>query len=411
MPRARLTTASTRTLLGVLAVLCASGYGVAGEIPGDDQFGESLALSGDTVIVGRPSSTTGSGTRAGAALVFVRRQGAWQFQAKLDGQSVSILADSFGAAVALDGDTAVIAAPTAVPPRVYVFARRGERWIESTTIEAPQANSGFARAVALDGDTLLVGAQFRNASRGGAYVFERSSKQWRLADLLTAADGSPDARFGSALALDGSRAVVGAFGQGFGAAYVFDRNAGTWQLTQRLQALNGQLGDRFGLAVALEGDRVVVGEPGTQSEDHEQQGAAIVFERSVTGWVQTAELSAFDGRQNDLFGWSLSLNANTLVAGAIFDTDTASNQGSAYAFTQFAGTWVSSMKLRAPQARPSDIFGNAVALEGDVLWVGAPGFQTSSPGAAYAFERLGLFWNAGERYVDPTLFDDQFEGD
>lgn len=409
MPRPHLPIATFRVLLGALAALCAGGS-AAGEIMGDDHFGEAIALSGDTVVVGRPSTGTGSNTREGAALVFVRRLGAWQYQAKLEG-GFSSIADGFGTAVALQGDTVVIAAPAANPPAVHVFEREGNRWSRRARIDAPQSNIGFARAVALDGDTLMVGAAFRNASRGAVYVFQRASKDWQLAQVLVADDGTPDARFGTALALDGSRAVVGAFGEDFGAAYVFDRIDGTWEQSQRLDALDAQLGDRFGLAVALEGERIVVGAPGTESDDHEQQGAAIVFERSLGSWSQTAELSAFDGRQNDLFGWSLSLDGNTLVAGAIFDTDTVINQGSAYAFTQVAGTWVSSMKLRASQVRTADVFGSAVALEGDVLWVGAPGFQTTSPGAAYAFERAGLVWNVGERFVDPTLFDDQFEAD
>ncbi len=397
-------------LPGILALLCACSSGAAGEIPGDDQFGESLSLSGNTVIVGRPSNSTGSSTRDGAALVFVRRQGSWGFQARLGGAD-STLAAGFGAAVALDGDTAAVAAPAGTMPRVYLFERQGDRWLRRAEIGSPEPGTGFGRAVALDGDTLLVGAQFRNASRGGAYVYERVANEWRLAGVLVAAAGSPDDRFGNSLALDGSRAVVGAVGEGFGSAYVFDRVGGTWQQTQRLQPSGGQPGDRFGLAVALDGDRAVIGAPGTESDDLEEQGAAVVFERGPTGWSQTAELSAFDGRENDLFGWSLSLDGNTLVAGAIFDTDTASVQGSAYSFTQVAGMWVSSSKLRASQPRPSDIFGNAVAVESDVLWVGAPGFQTHNPGTAYVFERIGPAWNSGERFVDPIVFEDQFESD
>ena len=90
--------------------------------------------------------------------------------------------------------------------------------------------------------------------------------------------------------------MVGAYGHGFGAAWIFDRVAASGQHSQRIEPANAQLGDRSGLAVADQGERVVVGAPGTRAIDFEERGAAIVFERGPGGWIQTAELSAFDAR-------------------------------------------------------------------------------------------------------------------
>ncbi|MEO6065733.1 MAG: hypothetical protein ABIP49_08160 [Lysobacterales bacterium] len=398
-----------RTFGTLSGLLCVAAPGMAGDIPGGDRFGESVDLSGDTVIVGRPSTRPGTGSGEGAALVYVRRDGVLRFEAELASDR-GTGSDGFGSVVALSGNTAAVAAPAASPPRVYLFVRQGTRWLPSARIDASQANSGFARTLDLDVDTLVVGARFRNGSRGGVHVYQRAGKTWPLLATLAADDGAPDDYFGSAVAVDAARILVGAFGRDLGgAAYVFERTGAVWQQTARLVAANPRIGDRFGLAVALDGDRAVVGAPGTQADDFEEQGAAIVFERQTGNWVETAELSAFDGRQNDLFGWSLSLDGDTLVAGAIFDTDSVALQGSAYAFTHLGGVWLSSVKLRAPSPRDSDIFGNSVALGGNLLWIGAPGFQNNGFGTAYAFERTGLLWNVGERFVDPTLFADQFE--
>ncbi len=391
------------------ALLCVATPGYAGNALGGDRFGESLDLSGDTVIVGRPSTRPGTGAGEGAALIYVRREGVWRFEAELASE-LPTGNDGFGEVVAVFGDTAAVAVPAASPPRVYLFERQAGVWMRSARIDAPQTNSGFARALDLDSNTLVVGARFRNGSRGGVHVYQRTGKEWPLTATLAADDGAPNDYFGNAVALDADRILVGAFGRDpGGAAYLFDRSRVDWQQSARLVAANARIGDRFGLAVALDGERAVVGAPGTVADDFEAQGAAIVFERQLGNWFETAELWAFDGRQNDGFGWSLSLDGDTLVAGAIFDTDSVAQQGSAYAFTHLGGIWISSIKLRAPSPRDSDIFGNAVALDGNLLWIGAPGFQNGSFGTAYAFERTGLLWNVGERFVDPTLFADQFE--
>ena len=175
--------------------------------------------------------------------------------------------DFFGRSVALDGDTAVIAAPSddtgaSDSGSIYVFARSGTGWTEEAKLTAPTplVNGYYGGAVAIDGDTLMVGS-----SNGRVvYVYARGTSGWVLQQSLTPAD-SPF-QFGAAIALNGDIAIVTApiavLGNGAyaGAAYVYLRNAaGTWVQQQKLTASDANHLDQFGRSVALHGDTAIFG--------------------------------------------------------------------------------------------------------------------------------------------------------
>ena len=185
--------------------------------------------------------------------------------------------DSFGNSVALDGDTALVGAYRdndrgLSSGSAYFFTRSGGLWTQQQKLTASDGAEGdsFGNSVALDGDTALVGAYIdddRGSESGSAYFFTRSGGVWTQQQKLTASDGAEGDSFGSSVALDGDTALVGAYGDddlgsNSGSAYIFTRSGGVWTQQAKLTALDGAAWDSFGYSVALDGDTVLVGANG-----------------------------------------------------------------------------------------------------------------------------------------------------
>jgi len=213
---------------------------------------------------------------------------------------------------------------------------------------------------------------------------------------LVASDAMAEADFGISAALDGERALVGAWEDGgaglrAGAVYVFERQpSGEWLETAKLTASDATPGDLFGLSVALRGDRALVGAIRGDAAAFDS-GAAYLFERQANGeWLEVARLSAADGAGGDRFGQSVSLSDTFAVVGASNDLHVGVLTGSAYVFErQSDGQWLEVAKLIAEGATAEDFFGSSVSLEGNRVMIGAFGANGAAmnSGAAYVFER------------------------
>jgi predicted amidohydrolase len=207
-----------------------------------DVFGNVyVAISGDTVVVGANSDDTPAGTDAGSAYIFVRSGGVWTEQAHLFA-SDGAADDLFGQCVAISGDTAVVGAIWDDTPAgtdagsAFVFVRRGGVWTEQAHLFAYDGAAGdsFGRSVAISGDTAVVGASNDDTAggtdAGSAYVFVRSGGVWTQRGHLFAYDGAADDLFGFAVAISGDTVVVGAWlddspgGTDAGSAYIFELN-------------------------------------------------------------------------------------------------------------------------------------------------------------------------------------------
>jgi hypothetical protein len=231
--------------------------------------------------------------------------------------------DSFGYSVALWGNTALVGAPDGYmstgPDSAYVFTWTESGWSEQQKLTASDGETwdGFGRSVALWGDTALVGAFAddvdTNSDQGSAYVFTRDGTTWSEQAHLTASDGAAADYFGGSVALWDDTALVGAAfhdaGQGEyqGSAYVFTRSATTWSEQARLTASDAASGDLFGYSVALWGDTALVGASWDGVGLSEHQGSAYVFTRSGTSWSEQQKLTASDGEEGDSFGSSVAL--------------------------------------------------------------------------------------------------------
>jgi hypothetical protein len=256
----------------------------------------------------------------------------------------------------------------------------------------------FGYSVAVDGDTAVIGAygdDNTGSNSGSAYVFIRSDGTWVQQARLAASDGASSDYFGYSVAVDGDMAVIGAYGDSdngtnSGSAYVFIRSGSSWVQQAKLSAPGGAAYHYFGYSVAGNGGTILIGAFG-DGDNGSKSGAAYVFIRSDTSWVQQARLTASDWAAGDYFGYSVAVDGHTAVIGAYGDDDNGINSGSAYVFIRSGNTWVQQAKLMAPDGVSSDFFGYSVAVDGDtaaVIGVRYDDDNGTNSGSAYVFSLI-----------------------
>ncbi|MFO0701266.1 MAG: FG-GAP repeat protein [Nitrospira sp.] len=473
---------------GSSGILTQQAYVKASNTSANDFFGMSVALDGDTMVVGswfEDSNATGvNGNQAdntapnsGAVYVFTRANGVWSQEAYLKASNTEA-GDNFGKSVALSGNTlavgawqegSALAGVTAGSPdetttsngalgsgAVYVFTRTNGVWSQQAYLKASNtgASDGFGNSVALDGDTLVVGANEEQSNAtgvngnqadntapnsGAVYVFTRANGVWSQEAYLKASNTEAGDNFGISLALSGNTLAVGAYTEdslltgvtagtpneaatlnaapNSGAVYVFTRANGVWSQQAYLKASNTGAGDSFGINLALGGDTLIVG---ANNEDSNatgvngnqvdntapNSGAVYVFVRTNGVWGQQTYLKASNTEAGDRFGTSVALSGDTLVVGASDEGSaltgvvasspnetTTSNgalgSGAVYRFTHTNGVWSQSHYVKAANTGTSDNFGISLALSSNTLAVGAwqegsafTGVTTGSPNEA-----------------------------
>jgi hypothetical protein len=329
-----------------------------GDTVNNYQFARAVAIDGDMVAVSTIDGGGLPGTSTGSVLVFERNEGgpnAWGRVAILtasDGQP----GDVFGWSVAVSGDSILAGSPYEDggdgdplndAGAAYVFERNEggpNAWGETTKLVAdfPEAGDNFGFSTAISGDNLIVGAFWGDGEQdnpipnlGGAYLFSRNSIDptlWDLYGQLIPQAAQEDSRFGTSVALENDRVVVGAFGENgglnnslpfAGAAYVFEysESLDEWVDIARLTAADAQTDDSFGLAVDLSGDIVAVGtanEDGGAGDPVSGAGTTYLFERDQGGsWYQSQRLANPTPEVDDAFGADVAINEHSLVVGAL----------------------------------------------------------------------------------------------
>ena len=370
-----------------------------------DGFGISVALSGNTAVVGAFSHQAGPNANQGAAYVFVQNGGTWSQQDELTASDGGAN-DHFGGSVAISGDTVVVGAfhhnvgSNAGQGAAYVFVKSGEAWIQQAELTSSDGGAGdaFGSSVAISGGTVVVGAYLRtigsNAGQGATYVFVQSGTTWSQQAELTASDGEASDYFGWSVAVSGGTALVGAYNHKVGsntnqgAAYIFAQSGSTWNQQVELTASDGGARDYFGWSVAVSESTAAVGAYNHTVGSNTSQGAAYVFGQSGTTWSQQAELTASDGGASDYFGWSVAVSGNTAAVGATQHTiGSNSGQGAAYVFMESGGTWSQKAELTSFDGTAYDRLGYSAGVSGDTAMVGAYYHAVGSnqyQGAAYA---------------------------
>lgn len=350
----------------------------------------------------------------------------------LAGADASQAGAQFGSDVDISGDTVVVGsvlrdATVIRPGAAYIYERNAggaENWGQVAVL-APtdlRTRDGFGGAVTIDGDTIAVSAELQTVSgpngTGVVYVFQRDAlnrNQWnQVAKLaLPSSDRSTTSLFGKTLDVFGSTLIVGApygnnFSQNAGAAYVFEKDQGglnQWGLQQKLLPSETVVGvtspDSFSQSVAIHGNTIAVAASGLNFPSDTplaKFGAVYLFERASVGalFTQTkkVQVDTVPGASStDLFGSSVDLSDTTLVVGASrYDRTVSStvhpNTGAAYVFERSlggAGNWGLAKTLLNPTAADEDRLGNSVAIDGDLVVVGAPRLVLTNPTAVAGY--------------------------
>jgi hypothetical protein len=353
-------------------------------------LGTSCAIDGDTIIAGAPAQQN-----IGKAYVYTRSGTTWSLQQRLDGDSLGGNAHQFGHSVSIEGDTVVFSglmgdASSSVlkSGSVFVYTRSGTTWSqEAKLIDASNSTSysydQFGVSIALSSDTIIIGAMHEDtgaSGAGSAFIFTRSGTTWSQQQKIQAATPTTNYNFGKAVDIDGDTAIVGHYNS----ACIFTRSGTTWSQQQVLTGDDS--GDQFGISVAIDGDTAIVG-AWYEDTGGTNAGSAYIYTRSGTTWSQQQMLTASDADDNDVFGWSVAIEGNTVVVGAKGEDTGASGAGAAYIFTRDGTTWTQDKKIQASNPGSSDSFGDSVAIEDDTVVVGARNEDTygSNAGAAYVF--------------------------
>ncbi len=364
------------------------------------EFGTSVAIEGETLVVGAPG-TTGNGVRRGAAYVYTRQGENWAFQAKLVDPAPTIN-PGFGTSVAIQGNRIFVGSPgDDVPPfddqgSVAIFERNGATWSFIAKLFPSDGRGGlnFGTSIDIDQDLLVVGAprgEVNGQSRGAAYIFARNGDSWSEISRLTDEVGG---QFGSSISVHGDTVVVGApFGsqnfQAYGFACVYVRNGTAWTLQSRIKAADTTDSDRFGSDVAVEGDKLLVGAYDNRPIGAARSGAAYYFTRTNGSWTEQQKFTA-PGAVTGHFGWSVAMSGDRILIGDRLATVNGnSSRGQAYLFVRTASTWRLQNRLITSDGLGADFLGADVALDGNRLVTGAPGVdlvqEGSNEGATYVF--------------------------
>lgn len=399
-----------------------------------DYFGTDVSLSANATYALSTAylkdNAASSLSQAGAGYVYSRSGSTWTEQAILrasDAEAVDRL--GFGGDINSDGTYVIIGAYLRSNPlndagAAYVYTRSGSTWTQQAKLTASDAQVtdqfGYSVSINGDGDYAVVGARQEDGgagdpltNAGAAYVFTRSGSTWTEQAILRASDAQASDYFGLDVALNSNAtyAIVGApFEDGgagdplttAGAAYIFSRTGSTWTQQAKIVSSDLQADDNFGVSVDINSDgtyAVVSSRYEGGPLEGALSGAAYVFKRTGTSWVQQAKLVAEDAQYQDYMGDKVSINSDgtRVVVGAGLEDGGAgnplSNAGAVYVFSRQGSSWTQQAKLSSSDLQANDRFGNSVAINGDGSYImvgayledGGSGDPIDSAGAAYIF--------------------------
>lgn len=350
-----------------------------------EEMGTSVAISGGVAVVGANNESS----LTGAAYVFVEPATGWvnMTQTATLTASDGVAGDGFGQAVAISGDTIVVAAQNL--STVYLYVKPVGGWTNMTQtakLTASVPTSRFGLGLAINGNTVVIGA-YGTDQEGTAYVYEKPGREWvdmqQTGELLAPTKGD----FGLAVGVSGNTIIVGAptaFSQ-YGVVYVYTKPSGGWTSvhpTAELVSAVRSAGSNFGGAISISDSTVIVGAFLANSE---RTGEAFIFIEPQGGWAnmtETADLNPPNGAE--FFGTSVAISGNVSVVGA----PNSFQSGVAYVFVKPKSGWTTtshfSSQLQALDGANEDLFGSAVSVSGPTVLAGAPQ-HNSLYGAAYIF--------------------------
>jgi len=391
----KLTAGFSRFLL-ILTILWIANPQVLGEdiqlVPSSsaalEEFGTACSLDGDYALVSKLY------TQAPSVYVFHDSGSGWsESQILLSGQTEGIT--EFGRSVDIKGDYLVVGENCgfgSCENIAYVYRIEGETWVEDQIITgsdiSPGSSDKFGISVSISDSCIVVGGETAGIPK--LYVFRFDGSGWVEEQILTAWNPVAESAFGEAVAVHGDYIIAGDYkdwtlGEEAGSLYVYHYNGTNWSGLQKLYASDGYADEQFGYSVDIQDDFFVAGAPWNNG-----RGAAYIFRNTGNYWLEAAILKGDSMGQGDRVGYHVSLDTGKFVMGAPGDDDMGLEAGAAYLFKYQATHWYRIEKLYALTPGVGDKFGNSVSVSGDNLLITA--YQADSPGfnsgAAYMYERI-----------------------
>ncbi|MES2772559.1 MAG: hypothetical protein V4722_00150 [Bacteroidota bacterium] len=369
----------------------------------DDAFGTSVAISGSYAIVGAQSDFEGPGLSTnGSASIFKINAitGVWEQQGKLVNPGAAS-SDRFGASVSISGDYAIVGAPNDNEGAglddngsATIFKRNSISgiWESQGKLVNPAAasNDQFGGSVSISGDYAIVGAVYDDFAAGSATIFKRNTTTglWESQGKLFNAAAVGADFFGRSVSISGDYAIVGANDDDAGGtATIFKRNTttGAWEALPQGKLSGTDIGGFFGYSVSISGDYAIVGAfmdnvgPGLTHD-----GSATIFKRNTTTgvWERQLELHNTSPSSSDFFGRSVSLSGEYAIVGIGYDDEGAGliDNGSVSIFKRNGTVWRLVQDFTLPNTNSNELFGNAVAVDGNNgrFLAAAPGVQSNT---------------------------------
>lgn len=315
-------------------------------------FGYSVAIHNNYLVVGAPGVNVGGSVGQGKVYVYSLVNGVWEFQVSFsssDGNSD----DEFGSSVAISNNYIVVGAPSTSHNgylnigKAYVFQRTGSQWTQQAIL-LPTAGGNFIEfgsSVSISGDYLVVGSprEMVNgvALAGRAYVFNRSGSVWSLQSTLVPDEYTDVDIFGNSVSISNDHLVVGSFGHdgnGYlntGAAYIFARNGSAWNQLQKLQPADLLPNTSLGRFVTIHGDYVLISSDASVN-GIENLGKAYLYRKSGVNFNLMTTLLANGGQADDHFSYSAGISTTQIVIGAEYhDAGGQENSGKIYFYRNY----------------------------------------------------------------------------
>ncbi len=327
-----------------------------------DQFGNSVAISGNYAIIGADTDNVGANSDQGSASIYQWSGSGWVLMQKITDANGAVN-DLFGNRVSISGNFAIIGAP-------------------SDDIGA-------------------------NLNQGSASIYQWNNSSWILVQKITDATGAANDNFGNAVSISGNYAIVGSDNDDVGAnanqgsVNIYQWNGSIWVLMQKITDATGEAGDNYGGSVSISGNYALIGANSDEVGANTTQGSASIYIRSGSNWVLQEKITDAVGSAGDRFGYSVSISGSYAIIGAYADdVGSSAAQGSASVYFRNGSSWDLMKKITDDTGAAGDYFGYSVSISEDYAIVGARN-GNNQKGGANIYLRVGFGWQLLQKVVDP----------
>ncbi|MES2778222.1 MAG: hypothetical protein V4722_28865 [Bacteroidota bacterium] len=353
-----------------------------GEFP--DKFGNSVAIAGGYAIIGTPGDAVGANTGQGSVSIYQNDGSGWILMQKLT-DATGAADDNFGISVNISGNYVIVGAPNDdIGPNVNqgsasIYKYVGASWVlmQKITDAGGAANDNFGISVAISGNYALAGSRNddmgANSNQGSASFYQYDGANWILTQKSAEPGGAANDNYGNSVSMSGGFAVIGVPGDGVtvsginhGSAIIYQYNGTTgWNLTQKLTTNTGANSEFFGTSVSISGNYFIGGALRADVGANTDQGSCCIFQFNGSNWMLMQKIYDHYGEASDAFGSAVSISGDYAIVGTPFTYVTNKiNHGSATIYQRIGMGWQKLQFIIDPGGLEHNFTGNAVAVDG-----------------------------------------------